>query len=121
MLKEHRDREGGTVLIAAMHNDHLVNFVVLRCKEIYRVMHTTVAITDPRLAALYRMNVPSPEEAGKKASGMVENLYPYLSEALLRGGDVAAVCAQAIRMAIGRDDGLETGISFEQLTAPEAR
>lgn len=121
MLKEHKDKNGNRCLIAAMENDHLSNYVVLRCREIHKVMHTSATMTDPRLAALYRVNIPSAEEAGAKAAGMVEQLYPYLSEALLRGGEVAAICSGAIRLALGRDAGLETGISFEQLTAPEAR
>ena len=121
MLKEHKDRDGNRCLIAAMDNDHLTNYVVLRCKEVHRVMNTKVALKDPRMAALYRVNIPTPEEAGAKAAGMVEQLYPYLSEALLRGGEVAAICSGAIRLALGRDAGLETGLTFEQLTAPEAR
>ena len=116
MLEYHKDRDNGSTLIAAMDDTHLMNLVNLRCREIHKVMNSSLNIKDPALAAFYQVVVPSAEEAGKKAAGMVRQLYPYLAEALLRGGEVAAVCATAIRSAVGRDASLATEMSFEQLT-----
>lgn len=103
MLEMHRDANGNELPIAAMDDRHLVNTVKMKCRTITQILSSCATITDPAQAALYGIKARSPEAAGEDARKVCVKLYPYLSEALLRGGQAAAECAEAIRLAIGRN------------------
>ncbi len=102
MFDSHRDANGNEIPIAAMDDTHLINTVKLRCRQITQALASCATISDPAQAALYGIKARSPEEAGSEARKIAVKLYPYLSEALLRGGVPQAECAAAIRNALGR-------------------
>lgn len=104
MFEMHRDANGNELPIAAMDDQHLTNTVKMRCRSISQFLASCATITDPAQAALYGIKARSPEAAGEEARKVAVKLYPYLSEALLRGGQPAAECANAIRNAIGRHE-----------------
>lgn len=115
MFETHRDSTGNEILIAAMDDQHLQNTVKLKCRQIAQALGSVVQISDPAKAALYGVKAKSPEEAGEAARKVAVRLYPYLAEALLRGGEPAAVCAEAIRTAIGRDASLAVNVAYQAL------
>jgi hypothetical protein len=115
MLEMHRDAQGAEILIAAMDDTHLMNTVRLRCRQIKTALNSSATITDPTQAALYGIKAKSAEEAGEAARKVVTKTYPYLADALLRGGEVAAVCASEIRNALGRENTVALSITHEAI------
>lgn len=115
MLEMHRDAQGVEILIAAMDDTHLINTIRLRCRQIKAALNSSATISDPTQAALYGIKAKSAEEAGEAARKVVTKTYPYLAEALLRGGEVAALCGYEIRCALSRETSMPLSITHESL------
>ena len=86
MLDYHIDRDGNSMPIAMMSNDHLRNTINLHLKAGLAVKtagRTEIAVDDYTMA-LYKTKRLSADRAGTKVRDIVIQLYPYLSEAFLR-------------------------------------
>lgn len=81
MFKKHITREGKECIVAEMSDTHLVNFINFVITNTKRVKKSN----DPFQDSLYGRKALSDKEAGEIIRECIEELYPYLVEAYLRG------------------------------------
>lgn len=100
---KHTDREGRTMLIAQMTDDHLRNTCNLAFKSITDVWASAAPPTgDAVERALYRNETVSAKQAAQVIRQLVEGLTPYLLEAMLRPS-VSETIANGWRQAMKRE------------------
>jgi hypothetical protein len=86
MLEKHTQRDGKTLLIAQMDDDHLNNMIQLVLRKIEEVQSLREpAQVDPYEQRLYGLKTITPEDAADAVRELIQKLYPYLAEAYLRG------------------------------------
>ncbi len=108
MLGTHVTREGDTMLIAQMTDFHLRAFIRLVLRQVRAARESSHNSTfDPYQAALYGIKIQKPKDAAKMSREAIEKLYPYLTEAYLRGFD--DIRAELIDVA-GRSDAIPNGL-----------
>lgn len=96
----HYTADGGSILIAAMDDQHLLNTIALFCRKMENVRS---AVDQQGTAsaferALYGFDTVSAEDAASMIRQGIETVAPYVFEAALRGLDVRA----DLQAAIGR-------------------
>lgn len=93
----HRTREGTRMLVSQMTDDHLVNTITLICNQITEAraqLDANIGITAFK-AAIYRINPKTISEQAKQAlPGLIRSLYPYVTEATLRGLSITPLLQQ---------------------------
>lgn len=108
MLKKHKVRDGGVCLVAEMGDDHLRNLIKMKIAQLGKLqdqMTQNPAVSEFQ-ARLYGMKTIDVESAAEESRQIIEYLYPYLSEAFLRGMDDLR---EPLRKVIGRDGRLVIG------------
>ncbi|MHA2086557.1 MAG: hypothetical protein ACXABD_22685 [Candidatus Thorarchaeota archaeon] len=80
MLDKHIKRDGSTVLVAQLSDDHLNNFINLVLKQVMVAQGAKQEGVTEYHRRLY--NLPTIADLTREA---LTRLYPYLSEAYLRG------------------------------------
>jgi|WetSurSiteA1Bulk_404760.scaffolds.fasta_scaffold26130_2 hypothetical protein len=93
MLDEkHTTRNGSSMLIAEMENDHLVNtfrFLVSKAREVYDMCHATHPAQSEYQKRLYGRRREINEETGAMLiTTVLKDLYPYMAEVLFRIRDI---------------------------------
>lgn len=88
MLRIHKTKEGDRLFISQMDDTHLVNTISLIMKRICKcknALSSKISISSFK-AALYKVDTNSLVESAKERIAEETNiLYPYISEAMLRG------------------------------------
>jgi len=89
MFNKHYTKEGHEILIADMEDSHLNNFIQLQFKKISDMK--TIANAEVELdvfqKTLYGFEDIDIETVAEKTRMIIEDMYPYLAEAFLRGMD----------------------------------
>ena len=108
MLELHRTREGNTKLIAQMDDSHLKHTIKLHLGNMAKAkaMADNTAL-DEYQRVLYGLPKVDMAEAAEVNRQIIQKLYPYLAEALLRGmEDVRDMLIDAM----GRDAAIASGL-----------
>lgn len=102
MLKIHTTKEGVSTFISQMEDDHLkntINVFIRKITQLKTALEAKVSVS-PFKAALYEVDVQCVSETAKKQISVQANkLYPYISEAMLRGFDFS----KELRVVFERD------------------
>ena len=97
----HTDRDGRNWPIFGMTDGHLIrllNYKAKRFDDIREKMCGTPTHSDPAIAALGKATSWKPEELVKSTMEVIDELSPFLQEALVRGGHVAQAATEAMRL-----------------------
>lgn len=98
MFGTHKTREGHVMLIAAMEDSHLINFLRMLFSKVGEVK-AAMALIDESASTrfanrLYGLKPISPEDGADAIRELLEKAQPYLVEAYLRGLDEPRVLLQ---------------------------
>jgi hypothetical protein len=109
MLEIHRTREGDTMLIAQMSDEHLTNMIsmVIRKARQVKEMADSAENINAYHAKLYGVRRVTQEDAAQATREALQKLYPYLAEAYLR--DLAGPRTELAAF-LGRDAQIETNV-----------
>ena len=97
----HTDRDGRHWPIFGMTDGHMIrllNYKAKRFDDFRERMCGAPAHSDPAIAALGKATSWKPEELVKNTMEAVDELSPFLQEALVRGGHVAQAATEAMRL-----------------------
>ena len=97
----HTDRDGRNWPIFGMTDGHMIrllNYKAKRFDDIRQKMCGAPTHSDPAIAALGKATSWKPEELLKNTMEAVDELSPFLQEALVRGGHVAQAAIEAMRL-----------------------
>lgn len=104
MLEKHTTKDHETMLIAEMTDEHLTNMIQLIIKDLILPAKSIQEDEyDDFQRALYNLPKVDRRDAGKAVRKAIQKLYPYLSEAYLRGLEGPRL---ALIDALGRDAAL---------------
>jgi len=97
MNLKHKTKEGITMLIAEMEDNHLLSTINLFCNNIATFINV---LDNPKelkksQQVLYGAEVMSEGEASNKLVSLTDKLLPYVFEASIRGLNVADMLQQA--------------------------
>jgi len=83
-MKKHTTRDGDTMPIATMDDDHLNNMIAIFHKQVMAIRSTLSVKSNELDAAIYGVRVISHTEAGRMIAAIIDEASPYLVEAYLR-------------------------------------
>lgn len=123
MLETHTTKDGETMLIAQMSDDHLKRTIACFLREAYKARQA-VALhkqmeQDPYTQRLYGLSMIDEEAAAVKVRNTIKVLYPYLAEAFFRWGraDLAGDLIDALTYVLDRPGQLTT-VPDEEIPIP---
>ena len=103
----HTDRDGRNWPIFGMTDGHMIrllNYKAKRFDDIREKMCGAPTHSDPAIAALGKAMSWTHEELLKNTMEAVDELSPFLQEALVRGGYVAKAATEAMRLITKRTE-----------------
>ena len=110
MNKIHKTREGETMFVSEMDDNHLENYIVLSLKAIEKIKNglRVEQSEDAFQSALCAgSSIYDKEKLTDLLGDLTENLYPYLAEIALRGIDMS----ELLQNVFERNQKKETGLS----------
>lgn len=102
----HITRQGKTMPIASMDDNHLVNLINIYYQKIVQIKNAR-ATGDFFKARLYGVEIIDDETAADIINEAMEKLAPYIAEAYLRGLEGPRVMLQTIFDRTGRLEGFD--------------
>jgi len=85
MRKIHVTKDGASMPIPSMGDDHLTNMCNLFAKKMTELKSIATGATDKFTSRLYGIRTVSPEDAADAINMILEQAAPYFMEAYLRG------------------------------------
>lgn len=109
MLEKHRTRDGTTMLIAQMDDEHLCNtiYCLLRKVQEAQMAAQNIDTATKFQRRLYNLPEVSEEEVADMTRAVIQGLYPYLAEAYLRGLEGPRLVLVEV---LGRKDAVSMGV-----------
>lgn len=110
MYDNHTDAAGNVAPIFMLGNQHLKSIIRYKVDRFVKQRNQTtaeLAVSDPMIAAMGTRQAWTPKELIGRTTSLLEELNPYLQEALVRGGPVAEAATAAMRTLAGRQAGME--------------
>ena len=84
----HTTRDGKKMFVAQMHSEHLKNAILLKLRNLNQALGLVGAnaVTDKRHHAIYQLDLESIQDrVSEVIPVMLQKLYPFITEAVLRG------------------------------------
>ena len=110
MYDNHKDASGNAAPIFMLGNQHLKSIIHYKVNRFVKQRNQTTAaptVSDPMIAAMGTRQAWTAKELMGRTTALLEELNPYLQEALVRGGTVAAEASTAMQNLAGRIAGVE--------------
>lgn len=117
MLEHHTTADGRTMLIAQMNDRHLNNTIMLHLRNLQNIKEAaTVEVPDDDFhKGMYGIKEVDAKRAGEIGAEVIRCLYPYITEAFLRG-KTKDLHLEDIRGHMIKAVGRETGIAPSTMT-----
>jgi hypothetical protein len=109
MLEKHRTKDGTTMLIAQMDDQHLINMINSMLRKVQEAQRASQNM-DKATAfqrRLYNLPEVTEEEVADVTRAVIQGLYPYLAEAYLR--DLPGPRLALVEI-LGRSDAIAMGV-----------
>lgn len=116
MYQNHEDAQGNRCPIFMLTDQHLkaiIHYKVNRFVKRRDETTKTPAVQDPMIAAMSSTSAWTAREIVGRTEALLEELSPYLQEALVRGGAVTANAVVAMQTLTGRKAGMEAPKAIE--------
>lgn len=110
MYDNHTDAAGNVAPIFMLGNQHLKAIIAYKVDRFVKQRNQTTAaptVSDPMIVAMGTRQAWAPKELMGRTTSILEDLNPYLQEALVRGGPVAEAATAAMRKLAGRQAGVD--------------
>ena len=110
MYDNHTDAAGNVAPIFMLGNRHLKAIIHYKVNRFVKQRNQTTAaptVSDPMIVAMGTRQAWAPKELMGRTTSILEELNPYLQEALVRGGTVAAEASTAMQNLAGRHAGIQ--------------
>ena len=117
MYDNHKDASGNAAPIFMLGNQHLKSIIHYKVNRFVKQRNQTTAaptVSDPMIAAMGTRQAWTAKELMGRTTALLEELNPYLQEALVRGGTVAAEASTAMQNLAGRENAMSAKSDLQE-------